>query len=366
MLLPASVGDDVVTCHRRNTPAGLPPYAALTERRERSYAMTKGNTGWVPIIGNFDVADSNIIFHGRRRPVTPSGDPPGTEPREQASVGLLVSSNVLADGDMSAEIVFDNVTEESICELAVFYDPNATHLVCAGLGGDSDAMFSVREYGGPRTEGKGWWHHQGRGERSALKPGTPYFVEASFRGTVVALKIDHVKVAVAEVGSPPYPERQAGIFCRGDHKITVTNFRVASFKPKAFAVMQFGSHYDNVYTDVIKEVCGAYEVNVVRADEVAGPGLIVADIVREISKSQLIIADITPSNPNVYFEIGYALALGKPTILLAKKGTPLPFDIAGFRVLFYEDTIGGKAKLEDGLRRHLSALVGETGTIKSA
>jgi hypothetical protein len=54
------------------------------------------------------------------------------------------------------------------------------------------------------------------------------------------------------------------------------------------------------------------------------------------------------------------LALKKPTILLAKKGTPLPFDIAGFRVLFYEDTIGGKAKLEEGLRRHLAAIVGDT------
>jgi len=74
--------------------------------------------------------------------------------------------------------------------------------------------------------------------------------------------------------------------------------------------------------------------------------------------SQLIIADITPtSNANVYFEVGYALALEKPTILLAKKGTALPFDVAGFRVLFYDDTIGGKNRLEDGLRRHLDAIL---------
>ena len=90
---------------------------------------------------------------------------------------------------------------------------------------------------------------------------------------------------------------------------------------------------------------------------VAGPGLIIADIIREIASAQLVIADITPTNPNVYFEVGYALALNKPTILLAKKGTPLPFDVAGFRVLFYEDSIGGKGKLEDGLRRHLSAIL---------
>ena len=121
--------------------------------------------------------------------------------------------------------------------------------------------------------------------------------------------------------------------------------------------MQFGPEFDDVYQDVVKEVCKSYEVNVLRADEVSGPGLIIGDIVRELSVSQLVIADITPTNANVYFEVGYALALAKPTILLAKKGTPLPFDVAGFRTLFYEDTIGGKKKLEDGLRKHLDAIL---------
>jgi hypothetical protein len=121
--------------------------------------------------------------------------------------------------------------------------------------------------------------------------------------------------------------------------------------------MQFGGEYDDVYTDVVKQSCQAYKVNVMRADEVMGPGLILADIVREISESQLVIADISTGNSNVYFEVGYALALRKPTILLAKKGTGLPFDVAGFRVLFYEDTIGGKGKLEEGLKKHLQSIL---------
>jgi hypothetical protein len=122
--------------------------------------------------------------------------------------------------------------------------------------------------------------------------------------------------------------------------------------------MQFTTEYNDVYRDVVQEVCKDYQVSVTRADEVNGPtGLIIADIVREVSNAQLVIADITPTNPNVYFEVGYALALSKPTILLARKGTPLPFDVAGFRVLFYEDSIGGKKKLEDGLRKHLDAIL---------
>jgi hypothetical protein len=121
--------------------------------------------------------------------------------------------------------------------------------------------------------------------------------------------------------------------------------------------MQFGGQYDDLYKDVVKGVCDAYDVSARRADDAVGPGIVIADIISEIAAAQLIIADISPANPNVYFEVGYALALKKPTILLAKKGTPLPFDVAGFRVLFYEDSIGGKGKLEEGLRRHVSAIL---------
>ncbi len=173
----------------------------------------------------------------------------------------------------------------------------------------------------------------------------------------MTLHIDGVPVGTAEVTSPMGRVRQAGFFCKADHLITVRNFTVEATKPQAFVVMQFGGRYDEVYDDVVKEVCKSYEIKVLRADEVSGPGLIIGDIIREIFTSQLIIADITPSNPNVYFEVGYALALGKPMILLAQKGTSLPFDVAGFRVLFYEDTIGGKKKLEDGLKKHLDAIL---------
>jgi nucleoside 2-deoxyribosyltransferase len=99
-------------------------------------------------------------------------------------------------------------------------------------------------------------------------------------------------------------------------------------------------------------------VDAKRADEVYGPGVIIADIVKQIVESKLIIAEITPANPNVYYEIGYAHALGKPTILIAEKATELPFDVSPFRVLFYENTIAGKKRIEDGLRRHLESILG--------
>ena len=315
--------------------------------------------GWVPIFGQFTTAPPEIRFHGRLLPPRQADTQsrPNAEPTQIASLGLLISNQALADGDVSATVEFATVTEQTYCELAVAYDINANHVVTAGLGGETWAMFSIREYGGPRTEGKGWFLHHARGERESLEANRAYRLRASFRGAFVYLAIDGVEVGVSEVAPPQGRARQVGLICRSDSEITIRDFSVAGIKPKAFVVTQFSAPYDDVYNHVIKGICDAYEVKVVRADDLSGPGLIIADITREIGEAQLIIADITPRNLNVYFEVGYALALRKPTILLAKRDTALPFDVAGFRVLFYEDTIGGKSKLEEGLRNHLQAIL---------
>lgn len=315
------------------------------------------NPTWVPVFGDFVVEDGTITFRGKPLPPpeqSSAAEPPGTS---RSTIGLILSSMTIADGIVQADVKFESVTPESICEIAIAYDANASQIVTAGLGGETWAMFGIREYGGAKTDGKGWFAPRLGGERGSLHPGSTYHIEVQLRGASVKLLVDGVNVGTSEVTSPHGRARHIGLFVRGSHAIHVTNFRAQSDKPRAFVVMQFSSEFHDVYQDVVKEVCRDYEVNVLRADEVNGPGLIIGDIVREIGTSQLVIADITPTNPNVYFEVGYALALGKPTILLARKGTPLPFDVAGFRVLFYEDTIGGKKRLEDGLRRHLDAIL---------
>ena len=85
--------------------------------------------------------------------------------------------------------------------------------------------------------------------------------------------------------------------------------------------------------------------------------MIVTDIERQIIEAKLIIAEITTGNPNVYYEVGYARALKKPTILIAEKATQLPFDVSPFRVLFYENSIAGKKRIEEGLRKHIASIL---------
>lgn len=125
--------------------------------------------------------------------------------------------------------------------------------------------------------------------------------------------------------------------------------------------MQFSSPYNELYEQVISRVCNEFGVDARRADDTYGPGLIIADIARQIDEAKLIIAEITPSNPNVYYEVGYAHAKNKPTILIADRTIErLPFDVSPFRTLFYENTIDGKQKIEDNFRSHLRAVLSQT------
>jgi len=65
-----------------------------------------------------------------------------------------------------------------------------------------------------------------------------------------------------------------------------------------------------------------------------------------------------PADPNIYYELGYAHAVNKPAILLADKSTEKPpFDVAQFRIMFYENSIPGRQSFEDGLRKHIEVIL---------
>lgn len=63
-------------------------------------------------------------------------------------------------------------------------------------------------------------------------------------------------------------------------------------------------------------------------------------IAREISSADVVVADITGANPNVYYELGLAHALRIPTVLIMseKEITRLPMDVAGTPIIFYDES----------------------------
>lgn len=320
---------------------------------------------WMPTWGEFEISQSLIRFKGKAIPRNVAGIPEGpTDDAPNAAVGILLCDQEMSNGRLSADVRFSAVTAMSVCEFILAYEPNTKRQLVAGIGGGS-GMFSIREFGpsdGGAPGEAGWSNFEIAGDRANLTPKRTYHMEANVVGSKVALTIDGVHVASTVLrNAASRRSSQVGIFCLGYDDVEIASFCVEAEKPTAFVVMQFSSPYDEVYSHVIKDVCGDLSVDALRADEIPGPGIIIRDIVDRIARAQVVIADISPPNPNVYFEVGYALALKKPIILLAQRVGPeakLPFDLSPFRVLFYENSIGGKAKLEEGLKVHLKEILG--------
>ncbi len=71
------------------------------------------------------------------------------------------------------------------------------------------------------------------------------------------------------------------------------------------------------------------------------PGSTIRDaIIGELARADCVIADVTDRNPNVFFELGLAQAMGKGLLIISHKRSinSVPFDVRDFRILFYEDT----------------------------
>lgn len=89
---------------------------------------------------------------------------------------------------------------------------------------------------------------------------------------------------------------------------------------------------------LVEPVLARYDFDVTRADKIARPSTITADIIRLVQESDLCIIDLTNNNPNVFYECGRRHETGRPFIQMVRKGDEenLPFDVAGIRTVIYD------------------------------
>jgi hypothetical protein len=87
--------------------------------------------------------------------------------------------------------------------------------------------------------------------------------------------------------------------------------------------------YDLVYEPVLKDL--GYEP--VRADKETTPNSIPRDIIKRIINSDLLLADVSDENANVFYELAVRNAVKKPVIIIMRVGQTLPFDIKDKRGL---------------------------------
>lgn len=113
-------------------------------------------------------------------------------------------------------------------------------------------------------------------------------------------------------------------------------------KGRCFVISPIGEHgtdvrkhADRVLKDIIRPALSAVAYHPERIDQSSATGSITAEIVECIHASHMCVAVLTGLNPNVMYELGVRHAWDLPVVVLAEKGTPLPFDIKDFNTLFY-------------------------------
>ena len=95
---------------------------------------------------------------------------------------------------------------------------------------------------------------------------------------------------------------------------------------------------DKLLRYVITPVCASCGFTAVRADQINDSDSITQTIIDKLTSADLVIADISGHNPNVFYEMGYRKCTGKPIIHLKKKGDDIPFDVNTVRTFEYDLT----------------------------
>lgn len=113
---------------------------------------------------------------------------------------------------------------------------------------------------------------------------------------------------------------------------------ITEIKKKLFIIMPMSGDkpsYDDV-NDSIKESAKLFNIDAFRIDESLSNEKITDRILSSIKDANFVIADLTDSRPNVFFEAGYALGIGKTPIFIATDGTKLEFDVKDYPIIFFK------------------------------
>lgn len=131
-----------------------------------------------------------------------------------------------------------------------------------------------------------------------------------------------------------------------------------------FVLMPFSLNLKPIYDDHLKKVAKNLNLSIARADDFFSQNSIMHEVWSAITQAAILIADCTGKNPNVFYEIGIAHAIGKPVILITQNQDDVPFDLRHIRYIQYEYTPSGMIKFENALTTTISEIMKDSGSGK--
>jgi hypothetical protein len=124
-------------------------------------------------------------------------------------------------------------------------------------------------------------------------------------------------------------------------------------KPSVFVAMPFAREFDAVYRHGLEKPVRDAGYLCERADLASFTGDVIQWVKERITRAELVIADLSGTNANVYLEVGFAWGCGKPTMLVVSRPEDLGFNVRGQRCLVYGGDI---TVLEELVRKELAGL----------
>ena len=110
---------------------------------------------------------------------------------------------------------------------------------------------------------------------------------------------------------------------------------------------------DEVLEYIITPACIKYDYSVIRADKISNSGLVTKAIIEQVLSADLVIADLTGSNPNVFYELAIRHSFRKPAIQIIKGNTKIPFDVANMRTISYDTSLEGA----DSAKKEIESMI---------
>jgi len=140
--------------------------------------------------------------------------------------------------------------------------------------------------------------------------------------------------------------------------------------PTCFVIQPFDAGpFDKRYDDTVAPAIAAAGLDPYRVDRDPRVTIPIDQIEEGIRTSQACVADISSNNPNVWFELGYAFALGKPVVLFALDDPTrrFPFDIQHRHVVRYKtDSASDFETLRDEITTRLQAILAKEERLERA
>jgi hypothetical protein len=243
----------------------------------------------------------------------------------------------IGNGALILVLLKTNKTWDELCRRYAFADP--ANLMNTNTMMLRDKLFAMRELGlisFADEEAEGGKKPAGEIKETGLWSK----IRVAFGGlslTEVAMISQHSKgIAVTSVFGRP---KQL------DQKIDV------------FVLMPFNASLEKLYTHHLKKMGEEMGIVIRRADEIYSTDPFMEKVWAGICSAKLILADCTQQNPNVFYEIGIAHAVGKRVMLITRSENDIPADIKHFDYIPYVYDPEGTEQLIEKLRTFIASQI---------